>query len=141
MKALKFTIIASFVILIVIFALFLVTQKSKENNIVWHVVGNSSYLDEYNNHSEYASYDEMSFSGILEYKEGCGIPQGVATTLQRCNPYKLDGIDLHPVREDFFKDGGIAPGDNIEVVGKKVTFELEGRNLTEILVRKIRLLD
>ena len=127
--------------LVILLDLFTRRENQITSGDEWHVVGNSAYQEVYRNHSTLKQSQERTFIGVLDYEKNCGLSSGVTTTLQRCNPYKINNIPLHPVKEEFFDSAGIVPGDKIELIGKKASFELEGQLLTEIFVSKIRSVD
>jgi len=57
--------------------------------------------------------------------------------LQRCTPYKLDGVSVYTGSENFDE----FVGHKVEATGKKHSFELEGYHLEEIWPVRIRVLD
>ncbi|MBI5355091.1 MAG: hypothetical protein HZB68_01405 [Candidatus Aenigmarchaeota archaeon] len=96
----------------------------------WYEFGGKERRRAYNE----AAGNEELFTGILEYAE----PPEHATTLMRHMPYRVDGTPLSIVRDE---DISGYVGQNVEVVGKKTLFALEGHFLEEIFPKKMRLKD
>lgn len=98
------------------------------NDTSWHYIfeGDSSYNKAY----EGLNISESSVTGKVSY---VACPDG-ATALMRCTPYKLDGTSIYTGSKNLKSYEGY----NVEVVGKKYSFELEGVQLTEIWPLKIR---
>lgn len=72
---------------------------------------------------------EEIFYGQLTYEE---CPE--VSILMRCTPYKLNGISVYLGSQEL-KD---YVGKEVEIIGKKHSFALEGEYLTEIWAAKIR---
>lgn len=83
------------------------------------------YRDSYNT----LKAPEESFKGTLTYQE---CPE--VSILMRCTPYKLNGISVYVGSQELKEYGG----KEVEIIGKKHSFALEGEHLTEIWAAKIR---
>lgn len=108
------------------------TQISKPEycgDISWHFIfeEDSNWNVTYNNLTE----PEQSFRGMIAYAfdENCKSP-----ILQRCTPYKLNGVSVYTGSKNLEKYKGY----EVEIIGKKLSFELEGYHREEIWPLKIR---
>lgn len=92
------------------------------------LVDQASYQNMYQNLSE----SEEVFQGILEFQECPEI-----STIMRCTSYKLGDWDVYAGSED------LSPfvGRQVEIVGKKHSFALEGEEVREIWPRGIQLVE
>lgn len=92
--------------------------------------GDASYAESYTK----IQASEQSFIGLFTYDfdEKCQ-----SMILQRCTPYKLDGVSIYTGSENFHE----FVGHEVEVIGKKHVFELEGYHLEEIWPVRIMVLN
>lgn len=87
--------------------------------------GDEKYLDSYNN----IKAPEETFCGKLTFEE-----EENPSILMRYTPYKLNGAGVYTGSNDLKE----YVGREVEIVGKKNSFELEGQVVTEIWPVKIR---
>ena len=106
------------------------TPSPKQADSEWNDLSanDKAYLDEYNKLAE----KKETFTGTLTSPGQVKEPNIV----MRDEPYALDGVNVFT-----HKDLSAYVGKKVEIVGKKVTFELEGQTLTEIRPLKIRLME
>lgn len=121
--------------LIVAFAFFM-PSISNEPEVCGNQGCHYFFANDTSYQESYAMIDtpERRFTGVVTYEidEKCQ-----SMILQRCLPYKLDGTNVYGDREILAR----FVGQNVEVIGKRYSFGLEGYHLEEIWPVRIRLLN
>lgn len=105
-------------------------EQGSTTNSSWRPL----FQDDASYMSEYKKLDlpEKSFTGFFSFSD-CYL-ENESSSLMRCTPYTLGDLSVYSGSNDLRECVGL----RAEVVGKKYSFELEGRQITEIWPVRIR---